>query len=93
MDSPRLLRSLPARRRFRFVFSLRTLLLLFVVAAALFGWVRSKIAWVMRQRVAAEQLQHAGVSLEYQYGYANTPKGRQLGPYCLRAAIGDKYFA
>ncbi len=87
-----LLWSLPALIfRWRFQFSIRSLLLLPVVVAVLCSWLATEMKQARKQRDVVEWIEKAGGSVVYDY--QDDRSGDLSGPPWLRTLLGDDLFA
>jgi hypothetical protein len=84
----------PARRHWRFQFSLRTLLLFVSVVGVLCGYLGMFIQSAQKQRKAVAQIQRLGgqVNYDYEFGHHDSPP-TPPGPSFLRRIFGEDAFA
>ncbi len=83
------------RRRFRF--SLRTLLIVFVVFSVGLGWFAFKMRQAEKQRGAVEAIRKAGGVVHYDYQQPDewgfTPEREPPAPAWLRELVGEDFFS
>jgi Leucine-rich repeat (LRR) protein len=88
----------PPRRRWRFQFSLRSLLIFVSVCGALSGWIGTMLKRVHDQRAVVKKIQNLGGEVYYDYQKTEGRWGIQTkneppGPRWLRWMLGDDFFA
>ncbi len=76
------------RRRWR-QYSLRALLVLTLIVAAIFGWLRYEMDRYQREEEAVAAITNAGGVVSYE-DYSRT--GDRRGPRWLRPILGDRFF-
>ena len=84
--------------RLRFQFSILSLLVLTVVVAVPFSWLKTEMNAARRQRETVEWIKNAGGEVVYDYefdppGPCYTPGAKPPGPAWLRNLLGDDVFA
>jgi Leucine-rich repeat (LRR) protein len=84
----------PSRRRWRFQFSLRSLLIFVSVVGVLCGYLGIFIQNVQKQRKAVKSIQRLGGQVHYDYEYDwSAFEATPPGPAFLRKMFGDDIFA
>ena len=82
--------------RWRFQFSLRSLLVMVVVVALPFSWLAVEIKKAKEQKVAAAAIQKAGGFVWYDFELDSlgdlVPNRQRPGPQWLRRLLGDHFF-
>ena len=79
--------------RWRFQFSLRSLLVATVAVAIPFSWLAVEMKKMREQRAAVEWVKKMGVYIRYDYQPSNGTTNAPLGPVWLRKLFGDDFFA
>jgi hypothetical protein len=81
--------------RWRFQFSLRSLLVATVAVAIPFSWLAVEMKKARRQREVVERIQKLGDRVGVRYDYVFTPPFcfEMPGPVWLRKLVGDDFFA
>jgi hypothetical protein len=83
--------SVPKTRRRRLQFSLRTLLVLVLLASLPLGWLSARLRYKQREEKIAKELYESGTLVFYDYFF--TEKWEPGGPKWLRDVLGEKFFA
>jgi len=78
--------------RLRFRYSLRTFLLLVVVASLPLGWLAKTMNRVRRQRAAVAEIVDEGGEIRYDYN-SRRRASSPFGPWLIRRLFGDEVFA
>jgi hypothetical protein len=82
----------PKRKRRWFQFSLRTLLIVVLIAAIPCAWLRSKIEQKRQERQTVEAILKSGGDVKYDYQIANPP-ATAPGLGWLRGTLGEEFFS
>ena len=91
----------PKRKRHRFQFSLRTLLIFTMVCAVACGWLGKKIEQKRKEHDVVQAIRKLGGAVYYDYDgrdfLSPPPDSRQnaepFGPAWLRSLLGDNFFS
>ncbi len=79
--------------RWRFQFSLRSLLVLTVVVAVPFSWLAVEMKGARKQREAVGAIRKLGGWIVYDYEQPTIPNPQPPGPEWLRKLLGNDFFA
>jgi hypothetical protein len=91
----------PTRKRRRFQFSLRSLLIVTIVVSVACGWLGKKIEQKHREREVVEAIRKLGGAVYYDYDgrdFLSPPpdspqNAEPFGPAWLRSLLGDNFFS
>jgi hypothetical protein len=81
------------RKRRRFQFSLRTLLIFTLFVALACAWLTGKVERKRRERASVEALRKKGAMVTYDYNLVRGRNGTPTGPAWLRWLLGENYFS
>jgi hypothetical protein len=87
----------PKRKRRRFQFSLRTLMIFVLLCAVPCGWLAARMQRARRQKSAVDEIVKEGGWVEYDYEIDASgkwiPRAEPTGPEWLRRLLGSDFFA